>query len=224
MNGNIIERGTPIDKGDSAFIPFDQISYFTEEPIVENCINAINIEEFKSSVINNGGYYIARYEASYGNDGIPNSKVSRGNPAFQQPSSYTEGMLWNFINPIDASNVSRKMYVDNKNFKCDLINSYAWDTAILFIQNFSDNKYYSMQGTKNTTLSNTGVNGDEILNINDMASNTFEITTEKADNSAAPCAVRGGFYGNIENNPNFRGRTQLDLGKAYVGFRTILFL
>ena len=34
------------------------------------------IEEFKLSVVENGGYYIARYEASYGVDGKANSKLS----------------------------------------------------------------------------------------------------------------------------------------------------
>ena len=38
--------------------------------------NAKDIEEFRASVEEHGGYYIARYEASYGIDEKPNSQVS----------------------------------------------------------------------------------------------------------------------------------------------------
>ena len=79
---------------------------------------------------------------------------------------------------------------DNKNFENDLINSLAWDTALVFIQTFGmDN--YSMQGrvTSNIQQQNTGESEDKQLNIYDMASNTVEWNTEKG---STLCVYRGG--------------------------------
>ena len=66
----------------------------------------------------------------------------------------------------------------------DLMNSYAWDTAIVYIQTFSGDTDYSYQTSKNTSSSgpkNTGnlvTTNDEVCKINDMASNCCEYTTE----------------------------------------------
>ena len=98
----------------------------------------------------------------------------------------TEGQLWNNINQPDAAAASRKMYERETTFTSDLVNSYAWDTAIVFIQTFGGEEYktYSRQDGQsiNPNLTNTGVNEDNPLNINDMASNTYEWTTETSSN------------------------------------------
>ena len=155
---------------------------------------ALNLKGFVDSVKANGGYYIARYEASYGTDGKANSKVSNSFiDTYTAPT--TEGTLWNYITQIDAATASRNLY---EAVTSDLINSYAWDTAIVYIQNFSGDTDYSMQDGKsiNSSLTNTGVNGDEVCKINDMASNMREWTTEYSTNPASysPCpyATRGG--------------------------------
>ena len=62
-------------------------------------------------------------------------------------------------------------------FSSDLINSYAWDTAIIFIQTFGgENEYYNQN--KCTSVTTTGGNGDEYCNINDMSGNAHEWSTE----------------------------------------------
>ena len=152
---------------------------------------ALNLKGFVDSVKANGGYYIARYEASYGTDGKANSKVSNSFiDTYTAPT--TEGTLWNNIIQIDAATASRNLYTT---VTSDLINSYAWDTAIVYIQNFSGDTDYSYQTTKNTSLSNTGTNGDEVCKINDMSSNTLECTTEYSiyisGSNAVPCINRG---------------------------------
>ena len=160
------------------------------------------IKSFIDSVKSNGGYYIARYEASYGTDGKANSKVSNTfTYADTAPATRTEGMLWNYITQIDAAKACHNMYEDSyTNVTTDLINSYAWDTAIVYIQNFSGDTEYSYQNGKsiNSILANTGNNNDEKCKINDMASNTYEWTTEYStyvlSSSAYPCTVRGGYY------------------------------
>ena len=155
---------------------------------------ALNLKGFVDSVKANGGYYIARYEASYGTDGKANSKVS---DSYTTSSSTPnkEGQLWNNITQIDAATASRDLYTK---VKSDLINSYAWDTAIVYIQNFSGDIDYSKQTPLNRDLANTGVNSDEKCKINDMASNTVEWTTEYCaysnSSNAYPCTCRGGNY------------------------------
>ena len=52
-----------------------------------------------------------------------------------------------------------------------LINSYSWDTAIVFIQNYSDNSNYANKTSVNSSKLNTGKAGDKVCNIYDMASN-----------------------------------------------------
>ena len=69
--------------------------------------------------------------------------------------SYTQGRLWNLISQQDASKVAINTYEGSTSVKSDLINSYAWDTAIVYIQE-AENSNYANQECKNTSLSNTG--------------------------------------------------------------------
>ena len=154
-------------------------------------MTALNLKDFIDSVKTNGGYYIARYEASYGTDEKANSKISTGTPATLSNTTKTEGMLWNYISQINATTASKNLY---STVNSDLINSYAWDTAIVYIQNFSGDTDYSRQNSLNTSLANTGVNSDEKCKINDMASNAYEWTTEycthASSSNAGPCTYR----------------------------------
>ena len=205
-NGTVLTKGTPILKqnaenyADEVLINSRYKELATSRTGVAsggaNGLNttALNLKGFIDSVKANGGYYIARYEASYGTDGKANSKVSNSFiDTYTAPT--TEGTLWNYITQIDAATASRNLY---EAVTSDLINSYAWDTAIVYIQNFSGDTDYSYQTTQNTSLSNTGVNGDEVCKINDMASNTYEWTTEYStyaySSNASPCTGRGGSY------------------------------
>ena len=156
---------------------------------------ALNLKGFVDSVKANGGYYISRYEASYGTDGKANSKVSNFYSQNTSDKITREGQLWNNITQINAATASRNLY---NTVNSDLINSYAWDTAIVYIQNFSGDTDYSKQNSLNEHFANTGTNSDEKCKINDMASNTFEWTTEyctSTDSSSAyPCTGRGGDF------------------------------
>ena len=163
-----------------------------KEDITGENRTAKDLGKFIESVRQNGGYYIARYEASYGADNKPNSKIST-NPNDTDNEPTAEGYLWNSIKQIKAAQKCENMY---ETIKSDLVNSYAWDTAIVYIQRFSGDTAYSRQLSKNTTLANTGKNNDEVCKINDMASNCYEWTTEYStytDSSKAyPCVLRGG--------------------------------
>ena len=127
-----------------------------------NDLNATakNLAGFMQSVEENGGYYIARYEASYGSgsstaDWKPLSKVSIGTPRTSSSTSLTQGMLWNCVTQLDASKISQNMYQaadTTVGVESDLINSYAWDTAIVFIQSMnSANSNYANKKDGNGT-------------------------------------------------------------------------
>ncbi len=100
-------------------------SYYTEIPeyragVVNNSnrlndLNATahNLKEFVESTKANGGYYIARYEASYasGNSTSDYKAASKKSKANSTSSmDYTVGTLWNFITQLDASKVSINTY------------------------------------------------------------------------------------------------------------------
>ena len=152
-----------------------------------NGLNAIakDLAGFVDSVRNNEGYYLARYEASYGSgtsvaDYKPLSKVSTGTPRTSGSIALTQGMLWNCITQLDAAKISRNMYNSDSNVgvESDLVNSYTWDTAIVFIQAMGNSNY----SNKNIvgSIVNTGTTGDKVCNIHDMASNCREWSTEYA--------------------------------------------
>ena len=159
--------------------------------------NAIakDIEKFKTSANSNHGYYIGRYEAGKtDNDGFMVCK--------------SEQKVWNNITQPKASEVSRNMYGSEAKVTSDLINSYAWDTAIVFIQkcgtesNSSTYSYtYGLSSTSTSAPQTTGTNilkvtnkVDKQCNILDMAGNCWEWTTETYSDSSIPCVGRGGVY------------------------------
>ena len=158
-----------------------------EDSTAQNA-TARNLEEFISTTLANGGYYIARFEAS--------------GTASKITSKYNQTVLGNITQP-NAAKVAREMYGEVKEnnelvYASDLVNSYAWDTAIIFIQTYStetDASSYASQN-KSTSFANTGKSNDKYCNIFDMSGNAYEWTTEysakSVDSDFCPCVPRGG--------------------------------
>ena len=151
---------------------------------------ARNLEEFISTTLANGGYYIARYEASGTTEKIT--------------SKYNQEVLGN-ITQLNAAKLAREMYGEVKEnnelvYASDLVNSYAWDTAIIFIQTYSGKTDYASHNESETTgkFTATGKNNDKYCNIWDMSGNAGEWTTEYSTGSGNsgfnPCVYRGGYY------------------------------
>ena len=153
---------------------------------------ARNLSEFISTTLANGGYYIARFEAS--------------GTASKITSKYNQTVLGNITQP-NAAKAAREMYGEVKEnnelvYASDLVNSYAWDTAIIFIQTYSTgtdaNSYASENKGPTNGQENTGLSTDKYCNIWDMSGNACEWTTEYSTNSVGsyftPCVFRGGFY------------------------------
>ena len=224
-----------IDKNDYQFIELDEY----RPGIVDssnrlNDLNATanNLKGFVDSARINGGYYIARYEASYASgtstsDYKAASKKSTAN--YESSMNYTTGTLWNFITQLDASKISINTYSkENATVKSDLMNSYAWDTAIVFIQEAGRTNYANKKDG-NGTLKNTGATGDEVCKINDMASNLRKCTTEYSTSTgssiAYPFTDRGGYYNYSGYYTASRNsRVSATNSNRSVGFRFSLYM
>lgn len=206
----------------SARIPQNRKIEYTEDEIQSQYGNAIakNISEFISGTKSNMGFYIGRYEARIegysGNVSTSNTNNEKswtgynGGKLVEKPEAH----VFNYITQNKASELSIAMYPENQNFQSDLCNSYAWDTAVFFLQNFDNranavksntnfNLNYSRQGSlsteviRNNGTSMTGIAEseiDRICNIYDMAANAYEWSTETCNDSAGFCVQRGAIY------------------------------
>lgn len=105
---------------------------------------AYDLAGWVNSAKTNGGYYIGRYEASFASgNSIENYKAaSKISTNFSEDSiSYNSGTLWNYITQLEASKVAINTYLDSTNIKSDLVNGYAWDTAIVYMQECGNDNY-----------------------------------------------------------------------------------
>ena len=97
---------------------------------------AKDINTFITSANNNGGYYLGRYEARTDTERTPSSNTLT--TVTENKNDY----VYNYVTQLQATERCQSMYT-GKPFTSDLINSYAWDTAILFIQTFGEDKSYA---------------------------------------------------------------------------------
>ena len=180
---------------------YQELSTFRDGSKSDGSENATarDLKTFIEMSLANGGYYIARYEASG-----DSSKIY---------SKYDQTVLTDIPQPIAAS-LAREMYGEVKEnneliYASDLVNSYAWDTAIIFIQTYSTETDASSYASKNksTSKANTGTNNDKYCNIWDMSVNACEWTTEYYTSSSSsvfyPCVYRGGYYYTAYGKANY---------------------
>ena len=194
--------GAPTDQGDAAITSGD---YNYQELASSDKGNTVakDIEAFKAKANASHGYYLARYEARKATERSSSTTDDNLKQITTKPNDY----VYNWVTQPQAATLSRGMY-EGTPFESDLINSYAWDTATLFLQTIDNrttdkNKKYSIQSSLNSSPANKGTNNlteaskqDKICNIYDMASNCFEWSTETYSRSGFPCTERGGCYNN----------------------------
>ncbi len=228
------EDGTPIDQG-SNMIEWNY-SEINQSPY-GNITAKENIESensgFRKSAITNYGYYIGRYEARDKDATDARTNLSSAtNQLVCTPNNY----VYNWVTQPQAAKMSRTMY-SNTSFQSDLINSYAWDTATLFLQTFDNRttdktKKYSRKNSLNSgNIANNGTNvlpntnnQDIICNVYDISGNCSEWTTETRNIGNAPCTPRGGNYSDSQIFTCVRGGNLIDGIYEMGTFRPILYL
>ncbi len=176
-----------------------------------------NITDFKNSVSTNGGYYIGRYEAR-----TTTPRTSADNALTQITEKITDH-IYNYVTQVQSAQLSQHMYNTSK-FTSDLINSYAWDTAIIFIQKCTNQTNYANQTSLNDSFLATGTSIDKQCNIFDMASNVAEFPTETSNISSNPCVYRGGYYSSTLGYTSLRDNCIISSSTPTLGFRPILYL
>lgn len=188
------------------------------------------IKAEKASVAQYGGYYIGRYEVGKNSD----TAVVKYN---QTPYA---SITWS-----TAYGLAKKI-ITNSEVNSYLCSSYAWDTAVNFIQNNSTAKNYATsiegfngnwnpQAVKDPSGNvikpagtsqqlNTGLT-TQFCNIFDMGGNEAEFTTELNPGTSETVVLRGGDYYDVNVDPAGY-RWDIYSGNAYVsyGFRATLFL
>ena len=215
-------------------------NYYTEDTAANHDNNykntiAKNIDDFKIKTKSSHGYYIGRYEAR---DKDSTAERTSSSSTTNQLVCTADNYVYNNVTQSQAATLSRGMYTGTP-FESDLINSYAWDTATLFLQTFDNRtnkdslKKYSRQTSLNTSedgLATQGTNKldtskqDKICNVYDMASNCMEWSTETSSNSNYPCTRRGGYYGNSNNCTSYRVYYATTYSYHNYSFRPLLYL
>ena len=189
------------------------------------------IKAEKASVAKYGGYYIGRYEVGKNSD----TAVVKYN---QTPYA---SITWS-----TAYGLAKKI-ITNSEVNSYLCSSYAWDTAVNFIQNNSTAKNYATsiegfngnwnpQAVKDPSGNvikpagtsqqlNTGLT-TQFCNIFDMGGNEAEFTTELNPGTSETVVLRGGAYYDDGYYGPAGYRSDNTSGVAYIryGFRATLFL
>ena len=236
-DGSVNTELSKTEPGDQLKTSSGYSYYFTEglKDSTTSNTHAKDIEDFKNKVNNiTHGYYIGRYEAR---DKDATKTRTRSSSKTNQVVCTANNYVYNYITQYQVAELSRGMYND-RNFESDLMNSYAWDTAIVFLQKFDNRankaslKPYSQQTSLNTgSLANQGTNNlsdaskqDVICNVYDMASNCMEWTTETCSISSSPCAYRGGLYSNSGRYTSCRNCYGTSISSASISFRSLLYM
>ncbi len=170
------------------------------------------------SAIDNKGFYIGRYET--GSNTQITSSAMNATPIVK-PNVY----VYNNVTKSKAKQLADS-FVTGDNVDSRLCSSYAWDTALKFIEKTGNANFVtnSTQGNYNSTVMQTGKT-TAVKNIYDLGGNVYEWTTEVCSNASAPCTARGGAINTTPSNKPASSRTAIaDTASGDTGFRIALFL
>ena len=210
-------------------------------------------EDEKTSVEKNKGYYIGRYEAG------DKESTEATPPTFRTSSSSTSNTItvkagqasYNYIKYTDAKSLAEGFSGKQgyTSVKSKLVSSYAWDTAIAFIQktnsdygnsseegNYNNSPTFTYTGIADTEKNKqTKANGTSTLiptgqttavnNIYDMGGNVWELTTESCSLMYGTYTSRGGdYYDHFADGPAGSRGGGSGNASGRGGFRLTLFL
>ena len=191
-----------------------------------------------------GGYYIGRYEA--GDKESTEAKTMRSGQTDATITIKKGQAPYNYITQANAKTKAEGMDTlqEYTTATTKLVSSYAWDTAISYIQiknsdygtNSPEGNYYNTtftytdieeaSQTKNNNSSTLVPTGQTtaVSNIYDMGGNLYEYTTESSSYEFRPYVFRGGSHSSYYGNgpASNRNGDDGDANSNY-GFRVTLY-
>jgi len=241
IEGTNVDTGFVIqdkDGNEYVWVPVETGKPIRNQPSDKYLEDDATASALTNSIAKYYGFYIARYEASKDNvNGIVVAKSIKGE------------IPWSNVTYNDAYDAAKNTATayNYVGVKTALINSYAWDTTLEWINesvvNYSTSREY---GNYTNQILGTGLTEKDIVNqIADMSGNLREWTTEKydeeiVDNSTGNTTntnkntvasnlkdlsyrvVRGG-SATMDKIANSRIGERTDLKDNYWGFRTVLY-
>ena len=231
------EWDVEVDGADNSRASKDELTLTCPENYSDNGLTYAVVNEIvaqvkaeKDSVRRNGGYYIGRYEV-----GDENGTGTAVIKADQTPMA---NIIWS------TAYSKAKGIGGGTGATTYLCSSYAWDTAINFIQNngfpnyakaredsynenwidknVKDSKGNIIKAANKAERLSTGKTTPK-CNIYDMGGNVVEFTTEVIPSTSEPVVFRGGYYGDT-NPAGQRYDTTTSSGGSVYGLRATLFL
>lgn len=212
---------------DGTNVKLERKNYSVTDVQMEECTEHLD-SIFEESVLKYGGYYVARYES-----GIPNNITFESEDDMDisgKPVSIRGRQIWNNISYSYAKASAEQMYGTNAEVTSSIMNSYAYDTMLTWLEtkgyNLEDSSSwgnYSNNSQTNEQVEAAGsVNTWKANNIYDLAGNVSEWTSEK---NGSQYIYRGGSYLNAGNITPAEIREAGSEGKTSnaIGFRAILY-
>ena len=200
-------------------------------------------EEEEASVNAWGGYYIGRFEA--GDKESTEAKTMRSGETDATITIKKGQAPYNYITQANAKTKAEEMDTVQGYITATtkLVSSYAWDTAISYIQiKNSDYGTNSPEGnySNSNSFTYTDIAGDEqtgptgeliptgqttaVSNIYDMGGNLYEYTTESYSDESYSYVSRGGFFDDhYDSIPAGYRDFNNDIASGYSGFRVTLY-
>lgn len=201
----------PLGIGESAVVygsTFGTVEETKDNPLELGNVIATDIEAFIEETNQNGGFYLGRYEAGVKNE-------------YGKITTYRENSVSSFTQE-EAANDAKDMYSESEFVESDLTNSFAFDTAVMYIQKFSH------EDDAETYYKKTGYytqGDDEYCKIIDLASGEYEWNTETSlstTGGGSPAVNRGGTYINSAWQTAWRTARTTTYWHARLGSRPIL--
>ena len=246
--------GTDLQGNQFVWIPVDNIADYKRTDYAGNSLSSHTetlADDEKTSVETNKGFYIGRYEAG-DQESTNSTKLRASGASTSNTITVKAGQApYNYIKYTDAKKLAEGFSTKQgyTSVKSKLVSSYAWDTAIAFIQktnsdygnsseegNYNNSPTFTYTGIADTEKNKqTKANGTSTLiptgqttavnNIYDMGGNVGEWTTESCSIAGHPCTIRGGFYSlNVAEGPAGHRNANMDYASDYGGFRCTLYL
>ena len=212
--------GIDLEGNQFVWIPVDKITAYKRTEYTGDTSFTYHSEKLpddeKTSVETYKGYYIGRYEA--GDKESTEEKTLRTTSNIKHAITVKAGQApYDLVSKTQAQSLAEGFSEKQgySSVKSKLVSSYAWDTAIAFIQkmnpdygnssvegnyiNVPDFTYTDITGVLQTKTNGTATlipTGQTIAvnNIYDMGGNVWEWTTEDSSYSIYKCTMRGGKY------------------------------